>query len=425
MKNHQHCHQTLDAIWHLESGRITASVMRLVSDLTVAEELVQDAMLTALERWRADGIPDNPAAWLMTAAKNRAIDHLRRHSRYSDIRDEIQADILQQANIDSTLTMADEAIDDDVLRLMFIACHPLLSADARIALTLRLVNGLSVAEIARAFLVPEATIAQRITRAKRTLKAARIRFEDPAPEERQERLGTLLGAIYLIYNEGYTASSGKRWMRPTLCDEALRLARSLASLAPDDTEALGLAALLEFQTSRLKAREDSEGNAVLLTDQNRGLWEPLLIRRGFAYLDTVFGSQKQIGVYCLQAAIAACHARASTWEQTDWDEILALYDALLQAQPTAVVALNRAVAVSMVDGPGEALKLVEEICRQGELSSYHLLYAIRGDLLQKSGRFDEAQADFLRAAELTGNEKEKDLMQFRATECVNEKNLKM
>ncbi len=417
MNPEDRCRATLDAVWHLESGRIIGAVMRLVSDLTLAEELVQDAGVTALEQWRETGIPDNPAAWLMTTAKNRAIDALRRQHRYGGICDRVLAESVQQTPAASVEESAERTIDDDALRLMFIACHPMLSAEARVALTLRLINGLSVAEIARAYLVPEATIAQRITRAKRTLKAARIRFESPRPDEWQERLSTILGAIYLIYNEGYTASAGSAWARPQLCDEALRLARSLASLAPEDTETLGLAALLEFQTSRLKAREDSDGHPVLLADQNRALWDALLIRRGFAYLNQAFDAEKPVGVYCLQAAISACHAKAASWEQTDWEEILALYDALYQAQPTAVVALNRAVAVSMVDGPERALELVENIVRQGDLADYHLLYAVRGDLLQKTGRAEEAKSAFLRSAELTQNEKEQWLMQVRITEC--------
>jgi RNA polymerase sigma factor (sigma-70 family) len=412
------CRATVDAIWHLESGRIVAAVMRLVADLSLAEELVQDSIVAALEHWREDGIPENPAAWLMTTARNRAIDFLRRQTRWRDVNNQVALNTMLQTDADEVEQAAEDNIDDDVLRLMFTVCHPLLSAEARVALSLRLVNGLSVAEIARAYLVSEAAIAQRITRAKRTLKAAKIQFENPPPDERRVRLATVLEAIYLIYNEGYTASAGEHWVRPRLCEEALRLARSLASLVADDSETLGLAALLELQSSRLKARVAQQGRPLLLAQQNRALWDQILIRRGLSYLDQAFASQQAVGAYCLQAAIAACHARATSWEQTDWAEILALYDGLMQALPTPVVALNRVVALSMVEGPAAALAIVERLSREGELNDYHLLYAVRADLLQRLGRMDDAKTDFLHAAELSNNEQEKSVMQIRATECV-------
>lgn len=416
------CRVTLEAIWRLESGRIIAAVMRLVRDLSVAEELMQDALVVALEKWTECGIPENPAGWLMITSRNRAIDALRRQAAYSDIRQQMSHEVSGQTSADATEEAAEDGIDDDVLRLMFTVCHPLLSPESRVALALRLVNGLSVAEIARGYLVPETTIAQRITRAKRTLKAARIPFELPRAAERAERLASVLEAIYLIFNEGYAATVGEQWLRPTLCEEAQRLARSLASLAPEDTETLGLAALLEFQASRFAARVGDDSQPVLLAQQDRMLWDQLLIHRGFAYLNQAFALDLPIGVYCLQAAIAACHARAASWEETDWEEIVALYDGLLQAQPTPVVALNRAVAIGMADGPEAGLEIVENLHRDGQLSDYHLLYSVRGDLLQKLGRIDEASRDFLHSAELTRNQQEQSLMQRRATECVKAAN---
>lgn len=412
-------HATLDAIWRLESGRMIAAVMRLVRDLSLAEELVQDACLASMEKWRKDGIPINPAGWLMTTARNRAIDYLRRQSVFSDIREQLHHEVPDRTPADATETAAEEGIDDDVLRLMFIVCHPLLSPNARVALALRLVNGLTVAEIARGYLVPEATVAQRITRAKRTLQAAQVPFELPDVAQRAERLASVLEAVYLIFNEGYAATTGEQWARPMLCEEALRLVRSLASLVPEDTETLGLAALLELQTSRLPARVDGDGQPVLLAQQDRALWDHLLIHRGLAYLNKAFALNLPIGVYCLQAAIAACHARASTWEATDWEEIRALYDGLLQAQPTPVVALNRAVAVGMAEGAEAGLKIVEALHADQQLRDYHLLYSVRADFLHKLGRLDEARSDFLHAAKLTRNVQEKSLMQMRATACVD------
>ncbi|MFN2110456.1 MAG: RNA polymerase sigma factor [Anaerolineae bacterium] len=412
-------HATLGAIWRLESGRMIAAVMRLVRDLSLAEELVQDACLVSLEKWGKDGIPPNPAGWLMTTARNRAIDYLRRQSVFSEIRQQLHHATPDQTPADVTEAAAEEGIGDDVLRLMFTVCHPLLSPDARVALALRLVNGLSVPEIARGYLVPEATIAQRITRAKRTLKAAQVPFELPDVAQRTERLASVLEAVYLIFNEGYVATTGEQWARPMLCEEALRLVRTLASLVPEDTETLALAALLELQTSRLPTRVDGDGQPVLLAQQDRARWNHLLIHRGLAYLNRAFALNLPIGVYCLQAAIAACHARASTWEETDWEEILALYDGLLQAQPTPVVALNRAVAVGMAAGAEAGLEIVEALCADQQLRDYHLLYSVRADFLQKLGRLDEARSDFLHAAKLTCNEQEKSLMQLRATACVD------
>lgn len=412
------CRATLEAIWRLESGRIVATLMRLVRDLSLAEELAQDAVVTALEQWTDGGIPENPAGWLMTTAKHRAFDLLRRQALYTDIRQQLSHALARHTAADAIEEAAEDGIDDDVLRLMFILCHPLLSPEARVALVLRLVTGLSVTEIARAYLVGEATIAQRITRAKRTLKAAEVPFELPPAAERAERLASVLEAIYLIFNEGYVASAGEQWLRPTLCEEALRLARSLASLIPDDPEALGLAALLELQGSRLAARVGRDGQPVRLAEQDRACWDPLRIRRGREYLARAFRLQRPVGAYCLQAAIAACHARAARWEATDWEEIAALYDALLQAQPTPVVALNRAVAVAMADGPAAGLEIVEALGADKQLASYHLLYSVRADLLRKVGRLEEARHDFLRAAELTLNDQERGLMQLRATECL-------
>ncbi|MET0066010.1 MAG: RNA polymerase sigma factor [Candidatus Thiodiazotropha sp.] len=408
----------LEAVWKLESGRIIATLLRMVRDLDTAEELAQDTLLSAWEGWRTRGIPENPAGWLMTTAKNRAIDHLRRQTVYGGIREHLSQTTADRTPADLTEEAAEKQIDDDVLRLMFTVCHPLLSAESRVALALRLVNGLSVAEIARAYLLAESTLAQRITRAKRTLKAARVRLVMPEGSEREAQLASVLEAIYLIFNEGYTATTGPQWLRPTLCQEALRLARSLAGLVTRDSEVFGLAALLEFQASRLPARIDPAGQAVLLAEQNRARWDPLLMRRGFTYLEQAFGLDRPVGLYCLQAAIAACHARASTWEATDWEEITALYDALLQVHPTPVVALNRAVAVSMSEGPQAGLKIVDDLRSEPQLSSYHLLYSVRGDLLQKLGRHTEASREFLHAASLTRNEQEQSLMQRRATECI-------
>ena len=392
-------------------------LVRRLGDLDTAEELAQDTMLKALEHWRDTGIPPNPAAWLMVTAKNLATDWLRRQQTAASVAREIQlgADEASTAQEDSSVNMND--LDDDVLRLMYIACHPLLPAESRVALSLRLVNGLGTAEIARAYLQPERTIAQRITRAKRTLKAARVTFALPTEAERRPRTNAVLEAIYPIYNGGYTASSGLTWAQPRLCHEALRLARSLAALVRDDVEVQGLAALLEFQTSRLEARIDSVGAPVLLQDHIRSLWDRLLIRRGFAYLEVAFSLNQSIGSYCLQAAIAACHARAETWEATDWEEIVALYDGLMQAAPSAVVALNRAVAVGMAQGPAAALELVEKLMLEPALTHYHLLPAVHGDLLLKLGLAEEAKGSFREAIVLTKNEQERLLLERQRENC--------
>ncbi|MCB1961440.1 MAG: RNA polymerase sigma factor [Rhodocyclaceae bacterium] len=412
------CRTRLDALWRLESGRIVASVMHIVRDLAVAEEIAQDASVRALEKWPLEGIPDNPAGWLMLTARHRAFDILRRRASFGEIARQLGDTLPAHTAADAVETAAEQGIDDDVLRLMFIVCHPLLSPEGRVALALRLVNGLSVADIARAYLVPEATVAQRITRAKRTLKAARVPFELPPPEHLAERLQSVLEAVYLIFNAGYAATTGEHWLRPVLCHEALRLARTLASLSPGDGEVLGLAALLEFQASRLAARVDRDGSPVLLQAQDRARWDRLLIHRGHTCLAQAFALDRALGPYAIQAAIAACHARATRWEETDWQEIAALYDALRQAQPSPVVELNRAVAIAMADGPDAGLRIVDSLASRGELAGYPLLYSVRGDLLEKLGRFAEAWSDFLRAAELSANRQEKALMQRRAAACL-------
>ncbi|MCB1829357.1 MAG: RNA polymerase sigma factor [Chromatiaceae bacterium] len=395
-----------------------AAVMHIVRDLALAEELVQDALVRALEKWREQGVPENPAGWLLATARNRAIDTLRRQANFSGIQRQLSDELPSQTAADAVEAAAEAVVDDDVLRLMFTVCHPLLSPEARVALVLRLVNGLSIVEIARAYLVPEATVAQRITRAKRTLKAAHVPFELPPSEHRGERLQSVLEAVYLLFNAGYAATDGEQWLRPTLCDEALRLARSLASLVPEDAEVLGLAALLEFQASRSAARVDSDGTPILLQQQDRARWDRLMIHRGGGYLQQAFALGQPVGSYCIQAAIAQCHARAGSWQQTDWEEVAALYDGLLQAQPSPVTELNRAVAIGMADGPDAGLQIVEALLSQGQLSTYHLLFSVRGDLLLKLGRLDEARSNFLRAAEMTRNKQEKKLLQRRATECA-------
>lgn len=409
-----HCRATLDAVWRLESGRLVAAVMRIVRDLAIAEEVVQDALVRALERWTDEGVPPNPAGWLMVAARHRAIDVMRRDAHFTEVQRQLRDD-----PVASTAMDFDEAgIDDDVLRLMFIVCHPLLAPEARVALALRLVNGLSVEAIARAYLVKDSTIAQRITRAKRTLKAAHIGFELPDGVHRGERLQAVLEAVYLMFNAGYSSVDGDEWARPVLCNEALRLARSLASLVPDEAEVLGLASLLEFQASRMAARVDRDGAPILLQDQDKGRWDWLMIRRANAYLATAFASGQPVGAYCLQAAIAECHARPGAWDQTPWGDIAALYDGLLQACPSPVVALNRAVAIGMSEGPAAALPIVDALVDGGQLVTYPFLYSVRGDILVRLGRFQEACSDFLKAAGLAGNSTEKTVMQERAADCA-------
>jgi len=401
----------------MESAKIIARLARMLNQVGIAEEFAHDALVSALEQWPTTGVPDNPGAWLMTAAKNRALDELRRRKVLERTHESLvhEAPLTGSAGKDPE-EAADDDIGNDLLRLMFIACHPVLSTEARTALTLRMVGGLSTAEIARAFLVPEPTIAQRIVRAKRTLAEARVPFEAPRAGERAERVTSVLEVIYLVFNEGYAATGGEDWMRPALCEEALRLGRILAELLPDEAEVHGLVALMEIQASRTAARVDAEGEPILLLAQNRTRWNQLMIRRGLAALERA-QSLGALGPYAVQAAIAACHARASTAADTDWPGIVALYDALAQIAPSPVVALNRAVAVSMAFGPAAALELVEELYAEPRLKSYALLPSVRGDLLEKVGRFDEARSEFMRAAGLTQNARERKLLLGRAAVC--------
>jgi RNA polymerase sigma factor (sigma-70 family) len=417
--------RTVEAVWRMESARITGALTRMLRDVGIAEELAQDAMLQALETWPRDGVPDRPGAWLMQVAKHRALDHLRHASMHAHKEGELSWEMDEQLKDQSgqrrpdelaeLAQLLDDGIDDDVLRLMFVACHPVLSSEARAALTLKLVGGLSTPEIARAFLVPEATVAQRIVRAKRTLAEAKVPFEVPRGEERKPRLASVLQVIYLIYNEGYSASAGADWLRPGLCREALRLGRVLAELAPEEGEVHGLVALMEIQSSRERARTGPNGEPVLLLDQDRSRWDQLMIRRGFAALERA-ASQGSFGPYALQAAIAACHARALTPEATDWTRIAALYDALSQLRPSPIVELNRAVALGMAYGPAEGLALVDQLLDEPVLRNYHLLPSVRGDLLARLGRHLEARAEFERAAGLTQNERERTLLLARAHE---------
>ncbi|MBA4284208.1 MAG: RNA polymerase subunit sigma-24 [Xanthomonadaceae bacterium] len=409
----------IGAIWRIEAARLVGALLRLVRDVGLAEELAQDALLAALERWPAEGVPDRPGAWLMTTARHRAIDRLR-HER---LHRQHEGALVQAIEAQLRASQADpEAVDDnpvgdDLLRLMFIACHPLLSAEAQAALTLRLLGGLSTDEIARAFLVPEATIAQRIVRAKRTLGGAGPVFELPQGEALTARLGAVLGVIYLIFNEGYAATAGDHWTRPALCDEALRLGRILAGLAATAPEVHGLVALMELQASRLRARTTADGAPILLLDQDRGRWDRLLIQRGLAALARAEALSARRGPYTVQAALAACHARAATAADTDWPGIVALYDALLALNPSPVVALNRAVAVSMVDGPAAGLALVDDLGRNPALAGYHWLPSVRADLLMKLGRHREAGAEFERAASPARNAREQALLHARAAAC--------
>ena len=421
---HSGVHQAIATVWRLESARITASVARVVRDIGVAEELAQDALVAALEHWPKDGVPDNPAAWLMTTAKRRALDHLR-HRQMADARHEdIAADMeaLGANHVPDFVDALDEArqddIGDDLLRLIFTACHPLLSTDARVALTLKLLGGLSTHEIARAFLVPEATIAQRIVRAKRTLSEAGVPFEVPHGDALGERLASVLEVVYLVFNEGYTATSGGDWMRPALCDEALRLGRMLAGIAPQQPEVHGLLALMEIQASRTAARTDAQGRPVLLADQDRARWDHLLIRRGLAALDRADLLTTEPGPYHLQGAIAACHARAVRAADTDWARIAALYAELARVAPSPVVELNRAVAVAMHAGPAAGLALVDALLQDKALRQYHWLPSVRGDLLEKLGRLEEARTEFVRAAGLAGNEREKTFLMERANSLL-------
>jgi len=413
-------HQAIAAVWRIESARIVAVVARMVRDLGVAEDLAQDALVAALEHWPREGLPDNPAAWLMTAAKRRALDHLRRsqmqEGKHEAIAHDLQAReaLVVPDFVDALDEARQDEIGDDLLRLIFTACHPVLSMDARAALTLKLLGGLTTHEIARAYLVPEPTIAQRIVRAKRALADARVPYETPRGEELGRRLASVLEVIYLVFNEGYTATAGDDWMRPELAQEALRLARMLAEVAPAEPEVHGLAALLELQSSRLAARTDAQGRPILLADQDRGRWDPLLIRRGLAALEKAEALGGAHGVYALQAAIAACHARARRSEDTDWRRIASLYATLGGVAPSPVVELNRAVAVGMAEGPAAGLAIVDRLRELPALRRYQWLPSVRGDLLAKLGRDDEARTEFLRAAELAGNGRERELLLERA-----------
>ncbi|HET7757453.1 MAG TPA: RNA polymerase sigma factor [Steroidobacteraceae bacterium] len=412
-------HRTIEAVWRIEAARLIARLTRLVGDVGLAEELAQDALVAALEQWPRSGIPDNPAAWLMTTARNRALDELRRRRMLSRKHAVLGVELEMEQDLkgDEPETRAGDGIGDDLLRLIFIACHPLLPTDARTALTLRLLGGLTTAEIARAFLVPEPTIAQRIVRAKRTLGEAQVPFEIPRGEALTARLASVLEVIYLIFNEGYSATAGEDWMRPALCEEALRIGRILAELAPREPEVHGLVALMEIQASRLHARSGPGGEPVLLLEQNRALWDRVLIHRGLAALARGETLGETRGPYLLQAAIAACHARAPTAADTDWVYITALYDELARIAPSPVVELNRAVAVAMAYGPAAGLELADRLAADGALRSYHLLPSVRADLLAKLGRFAEARGEFERAAELTHNAREKQLLRERAAAC--------
>jgi len=405
---------TIDAVWRIESARLIAGLTRMVRDVGLAEELAQEALVAALERWPESGVPDNPGGWLMAAAKYRALDHFRRNRmiehKHAELSRELGA-LQQMANHEMG---NDDEIGDDLLRLVFIACHPVLTTEARVALTLRLLGGLTTAEIARAFLAPEATVAQRIVRAKRTLTEARVPFEVPSGPELAPRLSSVLEVIYLIFNEGYSATAGEDWMRPALCEDALRLGRIVGRLMPDDAEVHGLIALMEIQASRTHARVGPGGEPILLLEQDRTRWDHVLVRRGLAALARAEALGGPLGPYTLQAAIAACHARARTAEETNWARIAALYDALAQLTPSPVVELNRAVALSMAFGPEMGLEIIDKLVSEPSLRAYHLLPSVRGDLLAKLGRFEEARAEFERAAALTRNARERNLLLERA-----------
>jgi RNA polymerase sigma factor (sigma-70 family) len=412
-------HCAIEAVFRIERAKLIAGLARVLRDVGLAEELAQDALVAALERWPRSGIPERPGAWLMAAAKNRAIDRLRRARLVERKHQELGRDL--EADGEGAVPDLDAALDDDIgddlLRLMFTACHPVLSAEARVALTLRLLGGLTTEEIARAFLVPEPTIAQRIVRAKRTLAEKEVPFEVPRGEARAGRLASVLEAIYLVFNEGYTATAGGDWLRPQLCEEALRLGRVLAGLAPEEPEVHGLVALMEIQASRLAARVGPNGAPILLLHQDRARWDRLLIRRGFAALERAEALGGAPGPYRLQAAIAACHARARAPEDTDWGRIASLYAALARVAPSPVVELNRAVAVAMAEGPAAGLEIADALTSEPALSAYHLLPSVRGDLLEKLGRLDEAGAEFARAASLTRNARERQLLLDRAAVC--------
>jgi RNA polymerase sigma-70 factor (ECF subfamily) len=411
-------HRAIDAVWRIESAKLIAGLTRIVRDVGLAEDLAQDALLAALEQWPGSGVPDNPGAWLMATAKHRAIDYLRRGAlldrKHEQIAREVEAE--QERAVPDLEAALDDHVGDDLLRLVFIACHPVLATEARVALTLRLLGGLATDEIARAFLVPEPTIAQRIVRAKRTLADAHVPFEVPRGEEFTARLSSVLQVIYLVFNEGYSATAGDDWMRPALCEDALRLGRILAGLVPNEPEVHGLVALMEIQASRSRARVGPKGEPILLLDQDRARWDHILVRRGLAALERAEQLGGALGPYALQAAIAACHGRAHTAGETDWARIASLYEALADITPSPVVELNRAVAVGMAFGPAAGLELVDILMSEPSLKSYHLLPSVRGDLLAKLGRHDEARVEFTRAASLTRNARERDLLLDRAGE---------
>ncbi|MGN6275886.1 MAG: RNA polymerase sigma factor [Solirubrobacterales bacterium] len=414
--------RAIEAVWRIESARLIAGLARMTGDVGLAEDLAQDALVAALEKWPQSGVPENPGAWLMATAKNRAIDRMRREQTYARKLEEIGRDTgalfaLERSEFEAAV---DEEIGDDLLALIFTCCHPLLSREARVALTLRLLGGLTTGEIARAFLAGEATIAQRLVRAKRTLRDAKVPFEVPRGAELGERLPAVLEVVYLVFNEGYAASAGEDWVRTELCEEALRLGRILAELAPAEPEAHGLIALLEIQASRVRARLGPGGEPVLLLDQDRGRWDPLLIVRGRRALERAEALAGPLGPYGLQAAIAACHARALRAEETDWVRIAALYDALAQIQPSPIVELNRAVALGMAFGPEAGLEVLDQIDGDPALANYHLLPSVRGDLLEKAGRRDEAATEFRRAAELTANARERELLLSRAARASSD-----
>jgi RNA polymerase sigma factor (sigma-70 family) len=416
--------RTIDAVWRMESARLIAGLTRIVRDVGIAEELAQDALVAALEQWPEAGIPQNPGAWLMTAAKHRAIDLLRRNTRLERKHEELARELEEQqhrsfADFATALaSAADGDIEDDLLRLVFISCHPVLSPESRVALTLRLLGGLTTPEIARAFLTPETTIAQRIVRAKRTLAEAHVAFEVPTGLDRAARLSSVLEVIYLIFSEGYSATAGEDWLRPALCEDALRLGRILAGLAPNEPEVHGLVALMEIQASRSAARLGPAGEPILLLDQDRSRWDQLLIGRGLAALDRAQQLSNTPGPYALQAAIAACHGRARTGDETDWPRIAALYGVLVQRQPSPIVELNRAVALAMAFGPEVGLELVDSLAAEPSLANYHRLPSVRGELLSRLGRLDEARPEFERAASLARNARERELLLSRARACI-------
>jgi RNA polymerase sigma factor (sigma-70 family) len=416
-------HRAINAVWRIESARLIAGLARMVRDVGLAEELAHDALVVALEKWPETGVPDNPGAWLMATAKHRAIDQLRRKKLLERKHDELGREIEERETEVPDLEAAiDDDVGDDLLRLVFTACHPSLSSEARVALTLRLLGGLTTDEIARAFLVPEPTVAQRIVRAKRTLADERVPFEVPRGAQLAARLSSVLEVIYLVFNEGYAATAGDDWMRPALCEDALRLGRILAELMPREAEVHGLVALMEIQASRARARTGPSGEPILLLDQNRALWDHVLVRRGLAALDRALAVEGPLGPYTLQAAIAACHARARTPEETDWVRIAGLYETLLGVMPSPVVELNRAVAVGMAFGPAAGLEIVDSLQEEHVLEGYHLLPSVRGDLLAKLGRFDEARAEFERAASLTRNARERALLLERAANSGRARN---